>query len=106
MLAAAAPPSFEVFAVLAVAGAIIAYLSAKIGTVPIVGFLASGVVIGPNGLGLVDDIDLVNQAADIGVVLLLFTIGIEFSLEKLRSLASLIFGGGAIQVGSSAPVSG
>ena len=101
MLAAAAPPSFEVFAVLAVAGAIIAYLSARLGTVPIVGFLASGVVIGPNGLGLVDDIDLVNQAADIGIVLLLFTIGIEFSLEKLRSLASLIFGGGAIQVGSS-----
>ena len=101
MFAAAAPPSFEVFAVLAVAGAIIAYLSARIGTVPIVGFLASGVIIGPNGLGLVDDIDLVNQAADIGIVLLLFTIGIEFSLDKLRSLASLIFGGGAIQVGTS-----
>ena len=101
MLAAAAPPSFEVFAVLAVAGAIIAYISARIGTVPIVGFLASGVVIGPNGLGLVDDLELVNQAADIGIVLLLFTIGIEFSLDKLRSLASLIFGGGAIQVVSS-----
>ncbi|MEM9203522.1 MAG: cation:proton antiporter [Actinomycetota bacterium] len=101
MFAAAAPPSFEVFAVLAVAGSIIAYISARIGTVPIVGFLASGVVIGPNGLGLVDDLELVNQAADIGIVLLLFTIGIEFSLDKLRSLASLIFGGGAIQVGSS-----
>ena len=98
MFAAAAPPLFEEFAILAVAGSIIAYVSSKVGTVPIVGFLLSGVVIGPNGLGLIDDLELVNQSADIGVVLLLFTIGIEFSLEKLRSLASLIFGGGAIQV--------
>ena len=50
---------------------------------PIVGFLLAGVVIGPHALGLVDDPALVDAAAEIGVILLLFTIGIEFSLEKL-----------------------
>ena len=102
ILGASAPPLFEELAILVVAGSLIAYLSVRVGTVPIVGFLVSGVVIGPNGLGLIDDLELVNQSADIGVVLLLFTIGIEFSLERLRQLASLILGGGAIQVGLSA----
>ena len=50
---------------------------------PIVGFLLAGAVIGPHALGLVKDPELVNQAAEIGVILLLFTIGIEFSLDKL-----------------------
>ena len=98
MLAAAAPPLFEDLALLVVAGSIVAYLSSKLGTVPIIGFLVAGAVIGPNAAGLVSDIDLVNQAADIGVILLLFTIGIEFSLSRLRQLAALILGGGAIQV--------
>ncbi len=99
ILAAAAPPLFEDLALLVVAGSIVAYLSSKLGTVPIIGFLVAGAVIGPNAAGLVSDIDLVNQAADIGVILLLFTIGIEFSLSRLRQLAALILGGGAIQVG-------
>jgi len=98
MLAASAPPLFADLALLVVAGSVIAYISSRIGTVPIVGFLVAGAAIGPNGFELVEDIDLVNQAADIGVILLLFTIGIEFSLDRLRQLAGLIVGGGAIQV--------
>ena len=104
ILAASAPPLFEELAILVVAGSVIAYVSARIGTVPIVGFLVSGAVIGPNGLALIDDLELVNQTADIGVLLLLFTIGIEFSLSRLRALALLILGGGAIQVGLSTAV--
>ena len=65
---------------------------------PIVGFLIAGVVIGPHALRLVDDPALVNDAAEIGVILLLFTIGIEFSLEKLWRIKTLIFGGGGLQV--------
>ena len=98
MLAASAPPLFADLALLVFAGSVIAYISSRIGTVPIVGFLVVGAAIGPNGFELVEDIDLVNQAADIGVILLLFTIGIEFSLDRLRQLAGLIVGGGAIQV--------
>ena len=99
MLATAIAPPFLVQSVaLVVAAAAIAYLSYRIGLVPIVGFLAAGVLIGPNALGLVSDRELVNASAEMGVILLLFTIGIEFSLEKLARIQTLIFGGGGLQV--------
>jgi CPA2 family monovalent cation:H+ antiporter-2 len=69
-----------------------------LGLVPIVGFLVAGVLIGPNGLGFVRNQELVDATAEIGVILLLFTIGIEFSLEKLDQIKKLIFIGGGLQV--------
>jgi NhaP-type Na+/H+ or K+/H+ antiporter len=66
--------------------------------VPIVGFLIAGVVIGPNALALVPDQELVDILAEIGVILLLFTIGIEFSLDKLNRIRKAIFVGGGLQV--------
>ncbi len=104
LLALSIPPLLEEFAILLVAGTLIALVSARLGTVPIVGFLAAGALIGPGGIGLVGDIDLVNQSADIGVVLLLFTLGIEFSLERVRKLASFFLVGGLIQVGITTAV--
>lgn len=86
---------------LIVAGAVIAYICFRLRLVPIVGFLLAGVLIGPNALGLVRDQQLVDATAEIGVILLLFTIGIEFSLEKLARIQKLIFGGGTLQVGLS-----
>lgn len=97
-VAAAAPPFFGEVVALLIAAAFIAYLAARRGMVPIVGFLATGVVIGPNALGLVRDRDLVDAAAEIGVILLLFTIGIEFSLEKLNRIRRAIFVAGTLQV--------
>jgi len=97
--AGAAPPFLVEVVLLIVAGAAIAYLCHRIGLVPIVGFLVTGVLIGPHGLGLVKDRLLVDSMAELGVVLLLFTIGIEFSLEKLARIKLLIFGGGGLQVG-------
>lgn len=76
----------------------IAYICYKIKLVPIVGFLLAGVIIGPNALGLVQDQELVDMLAEIGIILLLFTIGIEFSLEKLARIRSAIFVGGGLQV--------
>jgi CPA2 family monovalent cation:H+ antiporter-2 len=98
-LATAAMPAYlpEVVA-LFVAGAAIAYVCHRLGLVPIAGFLIAGVVIGPHALGLVKDQALVDAAAEMGVILLLFTIGIEFSLEKLARIQRLIFGGGGLQV--------
>ncbi len=98
-LATGAPPAFltEVV-VLIVAGAVIAYICFRLKLVPIVGFLLAGVLVGPNALGLVRDPELANSAAEIGVILLLFTIGIEFSLEKLARIKRLIFLGGGLQV--------
>ena len=99
LLAAGSAPAFLSEAVaLIVAGAVIAYISFRLKLVPIVGFLIAGVLIGPNALGLVKDEALVGATAEIGVILLLFTIGIEFSLEKLASIQKLIFGGGTAQV--------
>ncbi|WP_419946181.1 cation:proton antiporter [Candidatus Poriferisodalis sp.] len=98
LLAASAPPLLSELAILLVAGTLIAFVSSRFGVVPIVGFLLAGAVIGPSGVGLISDIDLVNQSADIGVMLLLFTLGIEFSLERVRQLASLVVIGGASQV--------
>ncbi|HZG53795.1 MAG TPA: cation:proton antiporter [Pyrinomonadaceae bacterium] len=93
------PPFLTEVVALLVAGAVIAYVCNRFGLVPIVGFLLAGVVIGPNALGLVRDRELVDAAAEVGVILLLFTIGIEFSLQKLARIKRLIFGGGGLQVG-------
>ncbi|HWH13510.1 MAG TPA: cation:proton antiporter, partial [Miltoncostaeaceae bacterium] len=100
VLAAASAPAFLPSLVAAViAGAAIAYVCQRIGLVPIVGFLVAGVVIGPNALGVVTDQGTVSAAAEIGVILLLFSIGIEFSLARLAAIRRLILVGGTLQVG-------
>lgn len=52
----------------------------------IVGFIIGGVIIGPYGIGLISEVELVNVMAEIGVVLLLFTIGVEFSIDEIRKI--------------------
>ena len=81
------------------ASALITYISKRLGLVPIIGFLIAGVIIGPNALGLVSNRELIDAIAEIGVILLLFTIGLEFSLDKLAKIKKLIFIGGGLQVG-------
>jgi len=93
------PAFFAEVALLLVSSALIAFVSFRIGLVPIVSFLLAGVLIGPNALGLVKNPEIINAAAEIGVVLLLFTIGIEFSLDRLARIGRLIFVGGGLQVG-------
>ncbi|MCC6139985.1 MAG: cation:proton antiporter [Nitrospira sp.] len=65
----------------------------------IAGFLVAGALIGPHGFNLISDSSAVQALAEIGVVLLLFTIGIEFSLVQLTSLRRLLFIAAPIQVG-------
>ncbi|HEX8556902.1 MAG TPA: cation:proton antiporter [Pyrinomonadaceae bacterium] len=93
------PPFFAEAAALIAAGAVVAYVCQRFRLVPVVGFLLAGVLIGPNASGLVRDQGLVDAAAEVGVILLLFTIGIEFSLERLGRIKKLIFAGGGLQVG-------
>ena len=64
----------------------------------VVGFLLTGVLVGPNGLGLVSAIRDVEILAEIGVVSLLFTIGIDFSLERLLQTRKSVLMGGSLQV--------
>src|SRR5881409_3683558 len=63
------------------------------------GFIVAGVLLGPNALGLVSDVHQVESLAEVGVILLLFTIGIEFSLGRLREMGREVVVGGLTQVG-------
>ncbi|WP_073092839.1 cation:proton antiporter [Thermosyntropha lipolytica] len=65
----------------------------------IVGFLLTGVLAGPHGLGLVETSEHVHVIAEFGVILLLFSIGLEFSFKHLASIKKTILLGGSIQVG-------
>jgi len=65
---------------------------------PILGYLAVGVLIGPNALALAKDSAAVKYLAEFGVVFLMFVIGLEFNLPKLRTMRSLVFGLGMSQV--------
>jgi len=65
----------------------------------VAGLLLAGAVVGPSGLALVRDAHSMHVLAEIGVVLLLFGIGLEFSLARLRQIAKLVAIGGSLQVG-------
>src|SRR5512139_3615808 len=65
---------------------------------PMLGYLVVGVVIGPNALALAKDSAGVRYLAEFGVVFLMFVIGLEFNLPKLRSMRTLVFGLGMSQV--------
>ncbi len=64
----------------------------------IVGYLLAGLALGPGVLGLVHSVNLVMGLAEIGVSLLLFTIGLEFSLSKLRAMGRVALLGGGLQI--------
>jgi monovalent cation:H+ antiporter-2, CPA2 family len=63
------------------------------------GFIVAGILLGPNALGLVNDPQDVEGLAEVGVILLLFTIGIEFSLSRLKEMGRQILVGGFSQMG-------
>jgi len=64
----------------------------------IIGFLVTGILAGPYALALIKNTQQVEQMAEIGVVLLLFTIGIELSLKELMRIKHLVIWGGGLQV--------
>jgi len=63
------------------------------------GFIVAGMILGPNALGLVSDPHRVESLAEVGVILLLFTIGIEFSLSRLKEMGRQVLVGGLGQMG-------
>ncbi len=65
---------------------------------PMLGYLAVGVVIGPNALALAENSEAVRHLGEFGVVFLMFVIGLEFNLAKLRSMRAHVFGLGVFQV--------
>jgi len=99
LLAGITLPFLGEMVTLLVTSVVIAYLCYQIRLVSIVGFLLAGVLIGPSVLGLVRNETLIQNTAEIGVILLLFTIGIEFKLDQLRRIWRELLLGGGLQVG-------
>ncbi len=69
---------------------------AKLGAVP--GFLVAGIVVGPSGLGLINNVSQISHLAEIGVVFLLFVIGVELKPSRLWQMRKLVFGLGSLQI--------
>ncbi len=67
----------------------------------VVGFLVTGLAVGPHALGVIRDPEEVAGIAELGVVLLLFTIGLELSLSRIIRLGRPVLQGGALQVGGT-----
>jgi CPA2 family monovalent cation:H+ antiporter-2 len=65
----------------------------------VLGFILTGALAGPHGFGLVESVDAVEMLAEIGVIFLLFVIGMEFNLKKLASIGKAVFVGGLLQAG-------
>lgn len=65
----------------------------------VVGYLAAGTVIGPHALSLVDQVKEVEALSEVGVILLLFVIGLEYSLPQFRAIKKIVLKGGGLQVG-------
>lgn len=72
-------------------------LAQRFGQSPILGYLLAGTIVGP----LLFNAEAVNQSAELGVALLLFSIGLEFSFLRIRQLGRLAIGGGSLQVALS-----
>ncbi|MGI9077164.1 MAG: cation:proton antiporter [Gemmatimonadaceae bacterium] len=79
-------------------GVAVVLIMNRIGLPPIVGFLLTGVLCGPYGFGLIGNVGDVESLAEIGVVLLLFTVGIEFSVQQLVRMRTFLLLGGGLQV--------
>jgi CPA2 family monovalent cation:H+ antiporter-2 len=65
---------------------------------PVVGFLIAGVVVGPGSLGLVTDRNTIVGVAEVGVILLLFTVGLKLKISELWRMRVTVFGSGTAQV--------
>jgi monovalent cation:H+ antiporter-2, CPA2 family len=80
------------------AAVLVIYVSHRIKLPPVVGFLLTGVLIGPGGLSLIRDSAAIDVLAEIGVVMLLFMIGLEFTPERLKRIQRNFWLGGGLQV--------
>ena len=91
--------TLELVLILLLAAVVVVAVFRLLALPALLGYLLVGVLIGPNALGLVSDSAETRYLAEFGVVFLMFSIGLEFSLAKLLTMRRLVFGLGAAQVG-------
>lgn len=74
------------------------FVAARLKLPPLAGYLLAGIVIGPNTRGFVADVALAGQLAEIGVMLLMFGVGLHFSLDDLASVRGIALPGAVVQI--------
>lgn len=94
-------PLLGELAIMAAVGVVVAALLSRLRLPTVAGLLAAGALLGPFGLGRVGEASGIETLAEVGVVLLLFTIGLEFSLARLTQLFRSFALGGALQVSAT-----
>ncbi len=96
--------TLEIVLIFLAASVVIVGLARTLKLPPLLGYLFAGILIGPHGLGWVPDSKEARYLAEFGVVFLMFSIGLEFSLAKLKAMRSTLFGLGLAQVALSVVV--
>lgn len=96
---------FDLLVTLGVA-LILGMIAERVGTSSLVGYLVAGLVVGPSALRLVSSIESVRQIAEIGVSMLLFTIGLEFSYSQLKRHGRVALLGGGVALMSLITIGG
>ena len=77
---------------------IVGFVAARLKLPPLVGYLIAGIIIGPATPGFVADVDLSHQLAEIGVMLLMFGVGLHFSLDELLAVRRIALPGAIVQI--------
>jgi CPA2 family monovalent cation:H+ antiporter-2 len=98
-------PFLADFVIILAAAVFIIFVSRPLKLPGIIGFLLTGIIIGPSGLNFISNKEQIEVFAELGVVMLLFFIGLEFSLAQLRAIRRQFFFGGSLQVGGTILVS-
>jgi len=80
-----------------VAALVFGYFTQRIGLSPIVGYLLAGVIVGPNTPGMVADTEIAEQFAEVGVILLMFGVGLQFHLDELLAVRRIAVPGAIAQ---------
>ncbi|PIO49092.1 MAG: sodium:proton exchanger [[Chlorobium] sp. 445] len=84
--------------IISTAALVIVLIFQRIKIPSVIGLIVTGIVLGQSGVRLIENMSLISTLAELGVVLLLFTIGLEFSVEELRRLSRIVMVGGIFQV--------
>ena len=90
--------SLRVVLIFLAAAVLVVILFRQLKLPAMLGYLLVGLLIGPHGLALIPDNENTRDLAEFGVVFLMFSIGLEFSLSKLMTMRRIVFGLGATQV--------
>lgn len=96
MAEAAGLSGFESVALLMAAVAVVTVAFKRMGWNPILGLIAAGIAFGPSGFALVETTGAVAKMAEMGILFLLFIIGVELSIERVQKMAKYVFGLGGV----------